>query len=702
MKKTLLSSFILLLLPFLSFSQTSVSGNIQTNTIWTKTGSPYILIGTVGVPAAYTLTIEPGVTIQRTADYQVLINGAVIINGSQSDSIIFNSGPVITQNNKPFIEFQKSNLNNSSIRFVTFVNESTNGNNIRMGNENEFSQTTPKNSGTLKIARSNLSAGYTATKGYNAGNSMNIDSTIIIAANVFGYYPRSEKINISNSTIISSTVTADAYNYGITFTNCYLKNCRLPLGCCGANLTFTNSKVVDSKIGDGGGTPVVGPVTISNSLFYNTAVNLESATFVVQNSKFIVTKKIYNLDGSEISYLMKVGNISINNCELTNNSGNNYSGMYVSGKAGYAPGNTSTIVNNTFSNVYDALYVKDFEAINPNSNNFKNIGRYHIANYSIKDFSALNNYYGLKPGQTIDNVIFDSNDDLTYGLVNYNPYSTTPLSTAPVSEPENVTKQLSNSSVLVKWKKNMETNIKNYKVYWGYIDEFTYSNMVVVSSADSFLMLNGPVITDSIAVTAVNTSATGTNDQQAGYESWYSPAMLQSSVLPVTLLTFNAINLNNTSVLSWETANEINNDHFDVEFSVDGAIFNKIGIVKGAVNNTYSFVHNTPVVGYNYYRLKQVDKDARFKYSNVVKVKSEVVRRITVYPNPAIATINIVSAVAMVKVSILNELGQPVKIINGSNSLQLKVNIADLPKGVYKIVTINKKQEVDNISLIKQ
>jgi hypothetical protein len=50
------------------YSQTNVGGNIISNTIWTKANSPYILTSNVGVPSAYTLTIEPGVIVQRNAD----------------------------------------------------------------------------------------------------------------------------------------------------------------------------------------------------------------------------------------------------------------------------------------------------------------------------------------------------------------------------------------------------------------------------------------------------------------------------------------------------------------------------------------------------------------------------------------------------------------------------------------------------------
>src|SRR3954470_16623585 len=116
MNRHLLLAITVLLFSILAKSQTNVSGNISGNTTWTKAGSPYTLTGNVGVRTGYTLTIEPGVTVDRDGDYQILINGAVQINGTPEDSIQFitdmnippssNIFPFPTDS-KYFIEFQK-------------------------------------------------------------------------------------------------------------------------------------------------------------------------------------------------------------------------------------------------------------------------------------------------------------------------------------------------------------------------------------------------------------------------------------------------------------------------------------------------------------------------------------------------------------------------------------------------------------------
>ena len=91
--------------------------------------------------------------------------------------------------------------------------------------------------------------------------------------------------------------------------------------------------------------------------------------------------------------------------------------------------------------------------------------------------------------------------------------------------------------------------------------------------------------------------------------------------LPVELTKFTVQKDKNGALLNWTTNSEINNSHFEVEFSHDGFNWNTIGIVQGAGNsfeiNTYQFTHNEIGSGIHYYRLKQIDFDGTESYSNV-------------------------------------------------------------------------------------
>lgn len=111
------------------------------------------------------------------------------------------------------------------------------------------------------------------------------------------------------------------------------------------------------------------------------------------------------------------------------------------------------------------------------------------------------------------------------------------------------------------------------------------------------------------------------------------------AALPVELLSFNAEKNPRTVNLAWSTASEINNDFFLVERSVAGRDFETIGKLPGAGNSQgllrYEFVDHQPGMGTNYYRLRQVDFDGQFEYSDIRAVQFEVVEnQISVYPNP--------------------------------------------------------------------
>ncbi|MBS1658446.1 MAG: hypothetical protein JST18_10180 [Bacteroidetes bacterium] len=94
--------------------------------------------------------------------------------------------------------------------------------------------------------------------------------------------------------------------------------------------------------------------------------------------------------------------------------------------------------------------------------------------------------------------------------------------------------------------------------------------------------------------------------------------------LPVELTSFNGKQEGSTNVLTWETSSELNNDYFSIERSVDGNTFYEIGRLKGAGNSTslneYVFYDEYPGEGTNYYRLKQIDTDGSFEYSNAIAI----------------------------------------------------------------------------------
>ncbi|MFN8164583.1 MAG: hypothetical protein U0X76_00020 [Bacteroidia bacterium] len=99
------------------------------------------------------------------------------------------------------------------------------------------------------------------------------------------------------------------------------------------------------------------------------------------------------------------------------------------------------------------------------------------------------------------------------------------------------------------------------------------------------------------------------------------------SPLPVELISFSGKNNHGKNDLSWTTASEINNDHFDVERSRDAINFETIGRVIGNGNSTtiidYAFTDEQPLPGKNYYRLNQFDYDGSTTFTSTIVLNNE-------------------------------------------------------------------------------
>lgn len=105
-----------------------------------------------------------------------------------------------------------------------------------------------------------------------------------------------------------------------------------------------------------------------------------------------------------------------------------------------------------------------------------------------------------------------------------------------------------------------------------------------------------------------------------------------NTTLPVHLLNFTAKIINGNVQLNWQTENEINFSHFEIEHSTNGISFKNIAAL---LSTEKAYLHYKPTATENYYRLKMVDKDGKFSYSSIVKVEIKKDLFIQVYPNPA-------------------------------------------------------------------
>ena len=178
----------------------------------------------------------------------------------------------------------------------------------------------------------------------------------------------------------------------------------------------------------------------------------------------------------------------------------------------------------------------------------------------------------------------------------------------------------------------------------------------------------------------------------------FSPFTLSSgdanNPLPVELLNFDA-KYNGTDVdVFWATATEINNDFFIVERSQDLQSWTEVTRVNGAGTTTetiqYSTVDEQPFTGVNYYRLKQVDYDGQFEYSNVatVIVPESEDASVLVYPNPATTEIYVSGDAEEINtVALYNAVGQRIDANITLTGDRARIDLNGLASGVYYVQT---------------
>ncbi len=165
------------------------------------------------------------------------------------------------------------------------------------------------------------------------------------------------------------------------------------------------------------------------------------------------------------------------------------------------------------------------------------------------------------------------------------------------------------------------------------------------------------------------------------------------TLLPVELISFSAKAIDSQVALSWITATELNNSHFDIEYSQDGVNFRAIDEVIG--NGTtqekqeYSYIHTAPANGANYYRLKQVDFDGAFEYSDIRVVEIERTGKVVINPSAAIAEITVQLTETTGdnnQIGIYDMMGRTVLMTNFDGALNTKtLDISNLQKGYYVV-----------------
>lgn len=160
-----------------------------------------------------------------------------------------------------------------------------------------------------------------------------------------------------------------------------------------------------------------------------------------------------------------------------------------------------------------------------------------------------------------------------------------------------------------------------------------------------------------------------------------------SSALPLKLVSFSGTALASANLLNWETTNEIDTKEFQIERSNDDSHFSVIGTVAAVNhpgNNNYSFSDNLLKASVQFYRLKMLDIDGAFTYSNIIKLESSPSNHFNVFPNPVINSITLGGLQSKGVIEISDLQGRIIQKVNVVAQTQT-INLERYSKGMYVI-----------------
>lgn len=169
----------------------------------------------------------------------------------------------------------------------------------------------------------------------------------------------------------------------------------------------------------------------------------------------------------------------------------------------------------------------------------------------------------------------------------------------------------------------------------------------------------------------------------------FTVGYIQATALPITIINFTGKKIGNTNQLYWQTSQEINASHFDIERSIDAKMFEKIGEIGLNESKKYSFYDNTSPSGVGgLYRLKLVDIDGQFSYSKIISFSAliEIETVGTFYPNPSISNFSYIDINAKEKSEwTINHFDLNGRLLKSENKILQKglnkFTVYNLPKG---------------------
>ena len=240
----------------------------------------------------------------------------------------------------------------------------------------------------------------------------------------------------------------------------------------------------------------------------------------------------------------------------------------------------------------------------------------------------------------------------------------------------------------------------------------------ILAGAAALVLSVDPTLTPMEILDMLRQTASQSNnpDKWMGWGIINTLDAIELISVPVELTLFTGSYVSGSVQLEWITATETNNSGFEVQKRYEGTSFEKIGFVVGSGTTTvethYSFTDANNLVGRIYYRLKQIDFDGEFAFSNEIMVEIPGITDYQLfqnYPNPFNPSTTIkysVPAQSKIKIALYDIIGNEVSTlfegIQPSGIHEINLTADNLPSGVYFIsMTAENFSKAIKITLMK-
>ncbi|MBI4648489.1 MAG: right-handed parallel beta-helix repeat-containing protein, partial [Bacteroidia bacterium] len=508
---------------------TYIISDISEDTIWRKSGNPYVLANSIVVNTGITLTIEQGVKVIFRTLKALQIDGTLIARGTDTENIIFTSnafgpkagdwGHILFSDSSIDAAFDRDgNYTGGSILEYCVVEYAGGANVDKNGAVRTFNAYPLINYCTI---RNNKGAGIMTWWDWTGVN------------------PPVDSIKITNNTVSNNTTGG----INVDWVTCTIYNNNINNNSGGGINVNGYSAAISFNIinkNNGGGINVSGgssPFTISNNIISNNTANNGGGILFYSNSSTISNNiisnnaAIYNgggiySNGWSISY---TGNIIINNTAQNAAAVYYSSNSYLNFKYNTITGNISTGTKPIYT-IYIDYNNSLFNYNNIFSNTATDTDIYELWNGTY-NLNAENNWWGTNSVIEIQAKIYDWQDLPSQGKVDYTPWLASINIDAPISAPAELSAVSGTSGkILLSWPDNPESDISGYIVHWG-TEPGSYQNSINVGSTTGYTITGLSKGTYYIALTAYDIYYSGDKDdpdtivnenQTGGNESWYS------------------------------------------------------------------------------------------------------------------------------------------------------------------------------------